>query len=73
MVLCNNATPSPNGGFTGDSTEAALLACVRDMEEIEDLGGYKRVAEKPFSSATKYMITVCSKPHGYEAYLKGAP
>ena len=74
MTLCNNATPNASGGFTGDSTEAALLSCVRDMEEIEDLSGYKRLSEKPFSSATKFMITVCKTPNGdHESYLKGAP
>lgn len=77
MSLCNNATPNSSGGYTGDSTEAALLACVRDMGEgdgMEDLAAYRRLSEKPFSSATKYMITVCSAPDGgCEAYLKGAP
>ena len=74
MALNNNATLNSNGGYSGDSTEAALLTCVRDMEDIEDLSGFTRVTEKPFSSATKYMITVCSKPDGnFEAYLKGAP
>lgn len=74
MSLCNNATLNASGGYAGDSTEAALLTCVRDMEDIEDLQGFRRLSEKPFSSATKYMITVCSKPDGgLEAYLKGAP
>lgn len=74
MALNNNATLNSSGGYSGDSTEAALLTCVRDMEDIEDLSGFTRVTEKPFSSATKYMITVCSKPDGnFEAYLKGAP
>ena len=74
MSLNNNATANKSGSFTGDSTEAALLTCVSDMDEIEDLSGFKRVAEKPFSSATKHMITVCSMPDGgFESYLKGAP
>ena len=74
MTLCNNSTPSSAGGFTGDPTEVALKACVRDMEDVEDLGEYNRLSEKPFSSATKYMVTVCCNPHDQcEAYLKGAP
>jgi sodium/potassium-transporting ATPase subunit alpha len=74
MALCNNAAPNASGGFSGDSTEAALMLCVRDMDEIEDLGGFRRLSERPFSSASKYMITNCSKPDGScEAYLKGAP
>ncbi|MEJ2178135.1 MAG: HAD-IC family P-type ATPase, partial [Gammaproteobacteria bacterium] len=73
MTLCNNAHLT-SGGFVGDSTEAALLACVRDIGEIEGLSECERIDEKPFTSATKYMITVNDTPeNGREAYLKGAP
>ncbi len=73
MMLCNNAYFTTSG-FVGDSTEAALLACVRDIGEIEDLSECERMDEKPFSSATKYMITVNNTPeNGREVYLKGAP
>ncbi|MGB5706993.1 MAG: HAD-IC family P-type ATPase, partial [Arenicellales bacterium] len=73
MTLCNNAHLTI-GGFVGDSTEAALLACVRDIDDIEDLSECERLDEKPFTSATKYMVTVNNTPeNGREAYLKGAP
>ena len=73
MTLCNNAHLT-KGGFVGDSTEAALLACVRDIGEIEDLSECERLDEKPFTSATKFMVTVNNTPeNGREAYLKGAP
>ncbi len=73
MTLCNNAHLT-SGGFIGDSTEAALLACVRDIEKVEDLSECARLNEKPFTSATKYMVTVNNTPeNGREAYLKGAP
>ena len=74
MALCNNAQLTESG-FIGDPTEAALLACVRDMGEIEDLSLYPRINEKPFSSATKYMISLnhCPDDGSDEAYLKGAP
>ena len=75
MTLCNNATLTSTGGYAGDSTEAALLTCVRDMSDgLEDLSGFQRLNEKPFSSATKYMITVNkTSDDSLEAYLKGAP
>ena len=48
--------------------------CVRDIGEVEDLSECDRLDEKPFTSATKYMVTVNSTPdNGREAYLKGAP
>ena len=73
MTLCNNAHLT-RVGFAGDSTEAALLACARDIGEIEDLAEFKRLSEKPFTSATKYMVTVNAVAEGErEAYLKGAP
>ena len=74
MTLCNNAELT-DSGFIGDPTEAALLACVRDMGEIEDLSACQRIKEQPFSSATKYMISLNQCPDGGsdEAYLKGAP
>lgn len=73
MVLCNNAELTPTG-FIGDSTEAALLACVEDIGAIEDLSGCPRLDEVPFTSATKFMITLHGTGDGdNEAYLKGAP
>jgi len=75
MTLCNNATLASTGEYAGDSTEAALLTCVMDMgDDLEDLSGFERLNEKPFTSASKYMITVNKTSEGsLEAYLKGAP
>ncbi|OUS17359.1 ATPase [Gammaproteobacteria bacterium 50_400_T64] len=74
MALCNNAQLT-GSGFIGDPTEAALLACVRDIGEIEDLSPCERINEQPFTSATKYMVSLNQSPDGdfSEAYLKGAP
>jgi len=74
MTLCNNAQLT-SSGHIGDSTEAALLSCVRDIGDIEDLSHCERIDEKPFTSGTKYMTTLNRAPQGdhNEAYLKGAP
>ena len=74
MILCNNAQLT-DSGFIGDPTEVALLTCARDMDEIEDLSSCQRINEQPFSSATKYMISLnrCPDSESDEAYLKGAP
>lgn len=74
MRLCNNAKLTESG-YLGDSTEAALLVCADSIGDIEDLSGFEQVAEKPFTSAGKHMITLCRLPdrEGFEAYLKGAP
>ena len=74
MMLCNNACLTESG-YLGDSTEAALLVCARQFGNIEELNGFERVAERPFSSTSKHMITVHRLPNntGFEAYLKGAP
>ena len=74
MTLCNNAHLTDTG-FIGDSTEGALLTCAREMGELEVLSSCQRIDERPFSSATKYMITLNQTPDntGNEAYVKGAP
>ena len=73
MMLCNNAHLT-RGGFVGDSTEAALLACSRDIGDIEDLSTCERLHEKPFTSTTRFMATLNKTPEdSCEAYLKGAP
>lgn len=51
ISLCDNATPTSSGGYAGESTEAALLSCVRNMGEMEDISGFERLDEKPFTSA----------------------
>ena len=74
MTLCNNAHLTDTG-LIGDSTEGALLTCAREMGELEVLSACQRIDERPFSSATKYMITLNQTPDntGNEAYIKGAP
>lgn len=73
MTLCNNAHLSADG-FVGDSTEAALLVCSREIGDIEDLSSCQRLHEKPFTSITRFMATLNTTPEGNrEAYLKGAP
>ena len=73
MVLCNNAELTQSGSI-GDPTETALLVCARDIGETENLSNFRRINERPFSSATKYMVSLnqCPDGNGNEAYLKGA-
>ena len=83
MVLCNNAQVDEAGNYSGDSTETALLSCADAIGDLESLAAFERVAEQPFTSATKFMITAhrlagaegCETyvAKGFEAYMKGAP
>lgn len=61
-ALCNNDS-SP--------TELALTDYVPNAEELRTK--YSRVAEIPFDSVKKYMLTVNKCDNGYTVYLKGAP
>ncbi len=74
MRLCNNAQLT-DSGYLGDSTEAALLICARDIGEQEDISLFRQISEKPFTSASKHMVSLhqLSTEPEYEAYLKGAP
>lgn len=64
--LCNNATlDGPS-----DPTEKAILVASEKSGFSFD---YKRIMEIPFSSETKYMITVCKEGKRKISYLKGAP
>lgn len=62
FALCNNGS-SP--------TELALLAQTPEYEEIRRR--YPRVAEIPFDSDKKYMLTVHKNGSGYSVIIKGAP
>ncbi|MBQ9848865.1 MAG: cation-translocating P-type ATPase [Clostridia bacterium] len=62
FALCNNDS-SP--------TELALSAYVGDCESAR--GAYPRVAEIPFDSVKKYMVTAHKSEKGYTVYIKGAP
>ncbi len=74
MALCNNAHRTEDG-FVGDATEGAMLLYATDAKCDEPLQDFKRVAEEPFNSTVKRMITLCERPDDgtFEAYLKGAP
>ncbi len=74
MALCNNAHLGPDG-FSGDPTEGALLVYANEQEPLETLARYRRVAEQPFDSALKYMVTVHREAEraDCEACVKGAP
>ncbi len=61
-ALCNNDS-SP--------TELALTDFCRDPERWRS--EYPRIAEIPFDSAKKYMVTAHKDGKGYTVYLKGAP
>ncbi len=62
FALCNNDS-SP--------TESALTEFVPDCNVIR--AEYPRVAEIPFDSVKKYMLTVNKTDKGYAVYIKGAP
>jgi len=74
MMLCNNAHLTEDG-YVGDATEGALLLYGDRTLSGDGLEGFARVAQEPFNSTVKRMITVCATPggDGFEAYLKGAP
>ncbi len=62
FALCNNDS-SP--------TELALSDFVDNKEELR--AKYPRVAEIPFDSVKKFMVTLHKTENGYIAYIKGAP
>ncbi|MBE6683992.1 MAG: cation-translocating P-type ATPase [Ruminococcaceae bacterium] len=62
FALCNNDS-SP--------TELALSEYCKNAEEVRKR--YPRVAEIPFDSIKKYMVTANKTEKGYVVYIKGAP
>lgn len=78
-LLCNDAKVDRKDGTAivlGDPTEAALIVAAEksglDRPSMER--EYPRIAEVPFSSQTKRMVTVHRTPEGTAiAYLKGSP
>ena len=74
MAYCNNAHLTGDG-YVGEATEGALLVFADRTLSNDPLPQAKRVAEEPFNSLVKRMITVCERVDGAgsEAYLKGAP
>ncbi|RFP89476.1 HAD family hydrolase [Rhodobacteraceae bacterium 63075] len=72
MSVCNNAYLTEDG-FAGDATEGALLLFAQDHADVGALRKVAEIAEQPFNSNTKRMITVTDDGTGPQAYLKGAP
>jgi sodium/potassium-transporting ATPase subunit alpha len=74
MTLCNNAQLTDHG-YMGESTEGALLLFAKKHQAVADLKEHTRLAEKPFESSTRHMITINHDPASSKnkAYLKGAP
>lgn len=70
-TACNNAFRNAEG-YEGDPTEVALLQYAHD-HEVDGPRREERVAEEPFDSATKRMITLIPHEDGYRAAMKGAP
>ncbi|MCF7861060.1 cation-transporting P-type ATPase [Candidatus Woesearchaeota archaeon] len=73
LVLCNNSSIRDGKRF-GDSTEICLknfVSVFRKIELIEKKN--PREHEIPFSSETKYMITVNRVDKHSRAHMKGAP
>lgn len=62
FALCNNDS-SP--------TELALTAFADNAEEMRS--AFPRVAEIPFDSVKKYMVTAHRSENGFTVYIKGAP
>jgi P-type Ca2+ transporter type 2C len=78
-VLCNDARLNEEldgvWTITGDPTEAALVVVARKAG-IDDAAlreRYPRIAEKPFTSETKCMVTVHRDGDGLFSMVKGAP
>lgn len=70
-TACNNAFRNAEG-YEGDPTEVALLQYAHE-HEVDEPGREARVAEEPFDSATKRMITLTPHGEGFRAAMKGAP
>lgn len=74
MIQCNNAHLTADG-YVGDATEGAMLLYATGAAEKGTKENFERVAEEPFNSTVKRMITLHERPDtgGFEACLKGAP
>jgi len=73
-TLCNNARRKPDGSFTGDPTETALLSfCNRFRSSGTVWENSARLFEEPFSADSKIMVTINRIAGTVMANLKGAP
>ncbi|MCA1909149.1 MAG: HAD-IC family P-type ATPase [Magnetospirillum sp.] len=68
--LCNDSHVGADGTLVGDPTEGALLALAAKAGVADD---WPRVAELPFDSAHKFMLTIHRAPDGLRLLAKGAP
>ncbi|CAA7622619.1 HAD-IC family P-type ATPase [Magnetospirillum sp. UT-4] len=72
--LCNDARLAPDGKggrvLVGDATEGALLV-LAEKAGIDH--AWPRIAELPFDSARKYMLTAHQVEGGWKVLVKGAP
>lgn len=76
-VLCNNATltyENSSWQMVGDATEGALMALAgkRAKENLELRKKIERLAELPFDSRIKYMVTVDKLDNEVAAHMKGS-
>lgn len=72
MAVCNNAYLT-EAGYSGDATDGALLIYARGFADVTALRAVEEIAEQPFSSVTKRMVTLTDDGSGPEALVKGAP
>ncbi|MDD5029041.1 MAG: cation-translocating P-type ATPase [Rhodoferax sp.] len=74
-ILCNDATPAPDGTWLGDPTETALteVAALAGINKAELDAHWPRLAELPFDAERKRMSTFHPDAPGVLAYIKGAP
>jgi P-type Ca2+ transporter type 2C len=68
--LCNDSHLGADGALVGDPTEGALLSLAVKAGITEP---WPRVAELPFDSAHKFMVTIHRAPDGLRLLVKGAP
>ena len=76
MALCSDAELEPDGGVTGEPTEAALVAWAAKRELKKDAlkAATPRCGEAPFDSGRKRMSTVHQRDDGsFVQYSKGGP
>ncbi|MBA3919939.1 MAG: ATPase [Gemmatimonas sp.] len=75
VVLCNDATPQPDGSLLGDPTETALLqhALSHGVDLATLRQCWPRVNEIPFTSERARMTTVHAHGDTLVACMKGAP
>ena len=72
LVLCNNSTLNREKSF-GDATEVCLKRYVGAFSNVSYIeANQPRIHEHPFSSETRYMVTVNQYNAQARAYLKGA-